>query len=267
MTPSTSILREQDWHYMSVTGQVFISYKRVDLTFALRLYEDLRAKGFTVWIDKRDIHAGNWDEQVEQALKDSAVMLLIVTPESMISQNVKDEWNYFLEAEKQIVPVILRSPIEIPFRLRRRQWIDFTLDYTLELPKLVQELIHAGATSSANSEVTLRKPPSEPSFPVMTPALQTFTPSPNPPSVTPSNLYLMITQPTDLLAYSLYFPEISAFAYRFDQAVDTSAIAQSWQMSGQLTLANLIPSTLTRLGCRRTARRKACAGRWACFTN
>src|SRR5579859_1300618 len=121
----------------TVPMKIFISYSRGDSEFALRLYDDLKRAGFDLWIDQRNIHAGNWDQQIAQALKDSTAMIVILSPKSMASENVTDEWSDFLDQRKPIVPILLEQ-CEIPFRLKRRQRVDFTTSYPLD--KLIVEL-------------------------------------------------------------------------------------------------------------------------------
>src|SRR5579859_4774267 len=117
--------------------KIFISYSRDDSAFALRLHDNLKRAGFDLWIDQGDIHMGNWDQQVAQALKESAAMIVILTPKSVASENVTDEWSDFLDQQKPIVPILHKS-CEVPFRLKRKQWVDFTRSYALD--KLIAEL-------------------------------------------------------------------------------------------------------------------------------
>src|SRR5688572_29782370 len=104
----------------------FISYSRNNSDFALRLARDLRAAGFDIWLDQLDIRTGaRWDDEVEKALEKSTTFLIVLTPESIQSQNVKDEIGYAINAGKNILPIILK-PCNVPFRLRRFQYVDFS---------------------------------------------------------------------------------------------------------------------------------------------
>jgi Tol biopolymer transport system component len=104
----------------------FISYSRDNSNFAVRLARDLRAAGFDIWLDQFDIRTGaRWDDEVEKALERSSIFLIVLTPESIRSQNVKDEIGYAIEAGKNILPIILK-PCNVPFRLRRFQYVDFS---------------------------------------------------------------------------------------------------------------------------------------------
>ena len=104
----------------------FISYSRVDQEFALRLAEELKSSGLKVWLDQTDIPKGaRWDDEIERALKNCDVFMVILTPDSSSSQNVKDEIGTAVDGGKQIIPILYKES-DIPFRLRRFQYVDFT---------------------------------------------------------------------------------------------------------------------------------------------
>lgn len=129
--------------------KVFFSYARADTEFVLRLAKDLRSAGTNLWVDQLDIRAGDrWDGAVEEALKACPYLLVILSPASVASQNVMDEVSVGLEANKRIVPVRYRDS-EIPFRLKRLQYIDFTVDYDKGFTQLLKALnvVQPGRTS------------------------------------------------------------------------------------------------------------------------
>jgi hypothetical protein len=106
--------------------QTFISYSRVNQQFALRLAGELKSAGFSVWMDQFDIPTGSrWDDEIEKALRESQIFLFIMTPASIASENAKDEVGYAIDHGKRILPVLLEE-CEIPLRLRRLQYVDFT---------------------------------------------------------------------------------------------------------------------------------------------
>jgi hypothetical protein len=104
----------------------FISYSRSDSEIALELANELRSAGYPVWLDQLDIPTGaRWDDEVEKALRDHEIFLIILTPASVSSENVKDEIGYAIDHGKRIMPVLLKN-CDIPLRLRRFQYVDFT---------------------------------------------------------------------------------------------------------------------------------------------
>jgi formylglycine-generating enzyme required for sulfatase activity len=125
--------------------KTFLSYSRVNKDFALRLAKELKAEGFYVWLDQLDIPAGaRWDREVEKALKECEIFMIIITQASTESENVLDEIGYAIDKGKRILPVLLEN-CEIPLRLRRFQYADFTgasFDEGLESAKrLLRDLV------------------------------------------------------------------------------------------------------------------------------
>lgn len=104
----------------------FISYSRADSDFVVRLAKDLKAAGLEIWLDQLDIPTGSrWDDELEKALHTCTTFLIVLSPNSIKSQNVKDEIGYAIDAGKHILPVMIKQ-CEVPFRLRRFQFVDFT---------------------------------------------------------------------------------------------------------------------------------------------
>ena len=106
--------------------RTFISYSRINKDFALQLALELRSSGFDVWLDQLDIPTGSrWDDEVEDALEDCEIFMVILTPASSTSDNVKDEIGYAIDTGKRILPILLENA-KVPLRLRRFQYVDFT---------------------------------------------------------------------------------------------------------------------------------------------
>jgi hypothetical protein len=108
----------------------FVSYSRRDREFVLRIDGDLRAAGSQIWVDQIDIRPGDhWDRAVEGAVRDRVGMLLILSPSSVVSENVLDEVTVALEAGKPVLPIRIEEPCDLPLRLARVQFIYVTSDY------------------------------------------------------------------------------------------------------------------------------------------
>ena len=70
-------------------GQVFMSYSRSDAEFGRDLRERLAAVGVRTWMDVIDIPPGaRWPDAIDRALNASAVVVGVMTPESLESANV-----------------------------------------------------------------------------------------------------------------------------------------------------------------------------------
>ena len=69
---------------LSLNGQyqgVYLDIERVDQTFAQALARDLIHRGFTVWMDKRDILPGvHWDDEITVGLEACTHVVLILSP-------------------------------------------------------------------------------------------------------------------------------------------------------------------------------------------
>lgn len=163
--------------------RVFISYSRADEAFARRLATSLAETGMDVWIDLEDIAAGTkWSRAIQQGLDSAEVMIVIISPESMASNNVEDEWQYFLDHKKPVVPLLLR-PAKIHFQLNRIQYVDFhQQNYYHALNQLYAEFQRRGVKLE-NMPNVAQRPPISHSAPQPT---GSQSPTLVPPSRTPS---------------------------------------------------------------------------------
>ena len=113
----------------SPAPDIFISYLYNEIKerdFAVKLAEELKSSGLSVWIDVLDIQTGaRWDDAVNKALDDCKIYLVILSPASVSSDNVKDEIDWIIDKGKRILPVLFEQTT-IPFRLRRFQYVDLT---------------------------------------------------------------------------------------------------------------------------------------------
>ena len=128
---------------LAVSGSAvscFVSYTRSDAAHAVRLASDLQKYGVQTWRDVDDIPPGaSWDQEIEKAIVSCSHVLLLVTPRSLESQNVKDEIGYARERGKPIIPVVFQDA-QLPLRVHRAQAIDFTSDYADGLSRLLSTL-------------------------------------------------------------------------------------------------------------------------------
>jgi len=121
-------------------SKAFVSYSRADTDFVLRLCQDLRAAGASIWLDQIDIHPGEeWDQAIERGLSECGLMLVVLSPTSVASQNVLDEIGYGLSRKKTIIPVLYRD-CEVPYRLNRLEYVDFRTAYDERLKYLVSAI-------------------------------------------------------------------------------------------------------------------------------
>lgn len=103
--------------------RAFVSYARSDAAFVLKVAQQLRLQGCKVWVDQLDIPKGaRWDGAVEDALRASGCLMVVLTPAAVKSQNVLDEVAFALDEKRAVLPILLQ-PVAVPFRLKRLQYI------------------------------------------------------------------------------------------------------------------------------------------------
>jgi TolB-like protein/Flp pilus assembly protein TadD len=93
---------------------VFISYSRKDSAHALELAEKLRASGVEIWIDKRGIEgAEHWAKEIAEGIRSCSTFLILLSPQSVVSEHVLRELSLAVEKRKRILPVKLMAT-ELP---------------------------------------------------------------------------------------------------------------------------------------------------------
>lgn len=128
-------------------GQFFLSYSRADSEVALKLATDLREAGADIWVDQHDIKPSErWDRSVENGLRESVGVVLVMSPRSVASENVMDEISVALDSGKHVIPVLV-APCQAPLRLARVQFIDATQDYSGALARCKAAIAEADASA------------------------------------------------------------------------------------------------------------------------
>jgi len=140
--------------------QVFICYSRSDEDFVLKLAANLKQRGVPVWLDQWDIPSGgDWDQAIEKALKECTGLLLVLSPSSVESKEVRSEWRSALDENKVVVPILYQQ-CEIPYRLKTIQYIDLT-SRSSDDEKSLEEILNALEMAGSN----LIKPWTQPEQP------------------------------------------------------------------------------------------------------
>jgi hypothetical protein len=106
---------------------VFISHSRQNGGAALKLHEQLSARGVAAWLDTLELDAGeDWSQRVASAIETADAFIVLVGPGAEPDHSQRFEWQqiteheFFLDASKPMVPVVIGSP-EVPGFLRTRQ--------------------------------------------------------------------------------------------------------------------------------------------------
>jgi hypothetical protein len=99
-------------------SRLFISYSRQDSKEVDPLARRLETAGHKVWIDRSAIQGGErWQQQIVSGIERADVFLIILSPESVQSENVERELGLAYVRNKAILPVMLHR-VEVPPRLQ-----------------------------------------------------------------------------------------------------------------------------------------------------
>jgi hypothetical protein len=128
---------------------VFISYSSIDHEFVDKLEKDLRTHNVAVWRDKWDIAYGaNIVAEVQRGLRNSALLLVVLSENSLRSRWVESEWtSKFGEEMKKgeitVIPTILGNVEEeqIPELLRGKKRVNLNQNYEEELSAFAQHVL------------------------------------------------------------------------------------------------------------------------------
>ena len=124
--------------------QIFVSHSVDDgASFAHRLADDLRRRGYTIWIAPESIPDGQWVSAINRGLAESGVMLLVLTPGALESPWVEMETNVAIELERagemRFIPVCLQRQRYDPM-WHAYQWVMFEREYAAGLNELLLRL-------------------------------------------------------------------------------------------------------------------------------
>ncbi len=92
-----------------VSGQVFLSYSRVDREYVATLAGELERRGFTVWYDDRIDLGHRWWRTIERQIEVCAAMVVVMSPEARDSEWVEREIMLAQRDKKPILPLLLRG--------------------------------------------------------------------------------------------------------------------------------------------------------------
>jgi len=97
------------------TGKrVFVSYSRRDARPVRSIADALERRGHDVWIDVEDIAVGAWAGRIVEAIRQSDVVLLVLTSASATSREVAKEVSLAASRHVPIIPVVIAPSVEIP---------------------------------------------------------------------------------------------------------------------------------------------------------
>lgn len=111
----------------AATSRVFISHARADAAEIDLLDEALERQGWQTWVDRNMLTGGQeWSEELRKAIEECGALLVCVSPASMASRVVRQEYEYALQLGKPVLAVLLAGTADIPPDLRERMCGDFS---------------------------------------------------------------------------------------------------------------------------------------------
>ena len=168
----------------STAPHIFVSHSHKDDAFTQRLVSDLHAAGAEVWVDVAGISHGNFMQRIDEALQRCDWMVLVLTPNALASQYVKDEVYTALHRVNQgymrdVIPILAAPcvPGSIPPQWDVRQRYDATANYTAALAGLLSAL---GLAQHASVSPAPPQAPRQPQPAAATPQRPAPVPAPVP---------------------------------------------------------------------------------------
>ena len=131
-------------------SQVFISYSRRDETDVSLLARKLEDAGHKIWLDRSAIQGGaKWQEEIVRGIERANVFMIVLSPQSVASENVERELGLAHVTRKRILPVILQRvtvPPRLQYALAELEIIDVSAeDIAAGSQRVLQAIASTGA--------------------------------------------------------------------------------------------------------------------------
>src|SRR5215211_5170500 len=125
-------------------GFVFISYSRQDTSTVDQIVSRLKSDGFEVWIDRANIKGGDlWTVAIVEAIDTAESFVLMLSPSSTASDNVRKEVQLAQDAKRKLFPLLIAAvtlPPQFRYQLAGIQLIDYAGDPESKYRELVEVL-------------------------------------------------------------------------------------------------------------------------------
>ena len=93
---------------------IFISYRRINMPWALAIYQNLTARGYDVFFDFQSINSGDFEQSIIGNIKARAHFLVVLTPSALERCNNPGDWlrreiETALDEKRNIIPLFLEG--------------------------------------------------------------------------------------------------------------------------------------------------------------
>lgn len=123
-------------------SKVFVSYASEDRNFVKVLIDEMNRRSqqasnnndgadtiaYELWSDSDIQHGEDWASAIDDNIRKSFAVLVVVTEDSMSSPYVTYEWSLAMGLGIHVLPLLYKTPKELHPKLSKIQWADFT-DY------------------------------------------------------------------------------------------------------------------------------------------
>ena len=121
----------------------FVSYAHADKVVVFNAMRKLHQRGANIWYDEGIKPAGEWVEEIANAIKGSSLFIVFISPRSVDSRYVRSEVGYALSENKEILTVFVEEttlPAGLALCLQQFQsiilseenWMDKALEAVFE---------------------------------------------------------------------------------------------------------------------------------------
>jgi len=120
--------------------RIFVSYARVDKPFCVQIVDTLDVH--ETWYDQRLYAGQNWWKEILRRLDWCESFIYLLSPDSLVSEYCRKEFELAQSLGKHIVPVVIREEVEIPDALKAVQYVDLVNGITPEAVKTLLNSIY-----------------------------------------------------------------------------------------------------------------------------
>lgn len=132
-------------------NKTFLSHASDDRAVTLEILAALENAGIDAWVSFRDIAPGShWDESIEEALKVSSAVVVVVTASSVESRYVRAEVETAINANKTVIPIIV-DEVDVPLRWRTLQHVRWHADNTEACVSAISTALPESSVSKLSS--------------------------------------------------------------------------------------------------------------------
>jgi hypothetical protein len=132
--------RQAKLAYNKNMGTLFISYSNKNRPFVAGLVRELKKAGHEVWWDIQIPPGEEFPKIIEDAIKRCDYCIVVLSPQSVKSGWVRNEYMYAKGRKKKIIPIMIRK-CELPVNMASMNYIDYRVKK--KYPQSLEALLKA----------------------------------------------------------------------------------------------------------------------------